>query len=792
MIRNYFKIAWRSLWKNKMTSFISLSGLVLGITCFMIMATYIFNELRFDRFNEKVDRIVYVNYNYQSPSDAEPTHTANTPTAVVPVAKRSFSEVENAARVYNYENREIQVENKNFTEKNMVLADKALLDIFSFNFIAGDPQKALDNPNMLVITQTTALKYFGKGKALNQNILINGEIWKVTGIIEDHPPYSTLNFDLVGSYSSISRSKTEVWNSANDSSFLLLKSVDQLEAVQQKFNAYIKEQFPTDFEAGYKFWFDLVPLTKLHLSSTASGNLVTYLYILGVIALLLLIIACINFTNLMTAKSSERLREIGVRKVFGAERKNLIFQFLAESAIVSFLAMCIGLGFAYLLVPAFNSVTGLTISITSWNLSYFLITCTVLFVFITLLAGIWPALVLSGFKPVAALKNTSNTIGGTSLLRKGLLVFQFMISIAFIIATLIATKQLEFIRKTDTGLDRSNIVVLNTNTMKTEQIGSFKAALLNKPNLINVTATSYSPVDIKGGYSIKVDEKMDANGMSITAAPVDKDFLTTLDIRLIAGQNFTDTDEKRVKLPDDQRQYAFMLNKKAIEAIGFSPEEAIGKGVNLNGRQGRIKGVLENFNFASLHERITPVVLFTEYEWFGKMLIKTSGNTSEALAAIDQTWKEFYPNRSFDYQFLDSEYNALYQTEQRTATILNILSTITILVACLGLFGLVTFTAAQRKKEIGIRKVLGASTAYLTALLSYDFIKLVALAIVIAIPLAWYTTDLWLQDFAYKINTPYVSYIIAAAAAFVIAGVTVSFQAIKAAIANPVKSLRTE
>ena len=793
MLKNYIKIAWRSLWKNKITTSVSLFGLILGIACFMLLGTYILNELRYDRFHEKADRIAFVNLNYKSPSDAEAVHTPSTPTAVVPVAKREFTEVEDAARVYRYNSRDIKADNKNFTEKNMILADEALFTIFSFHFIAGDPATALQHPNTIVITEATAQKYFGTSDALGKTLLINEKPWQISGVLEDIPPYSSLEFSMVGSYVSNERSKTESWSSANDLSFLLLKSPDQVEKVQQQFNTFIKNRFKSEFESGYNIWLDLTPLKQVHLSSNASGNLVTYLYILGFIALLLLVIACINFTNLMTAKSAERLNEIGVRKVFGAERKSLIVQFLAESALITFFALAIGLAIAYLLLPSFNSITGLNIGVASWKLSYFLLTILVLFACTTLLAGLWPALVLSKFAPVRALKSNHSTLGSSAVLRKFLVVFQFTVSIAFIIATLVAKKQLNFIQQTDTGMDRSNIVVLDASSSQQKQLASFKAELLNNQNIKNVTASYDSPVNIQGGYSIVVDGRKENEGMSITAIPVDKDFVDALDLKILKGQNFTATDEKLVKLESsEERQYAFMINKNAAESLGFTPEEAVGKTANLNGRQGVIKAVLEDFNFASLHHLITPVVIFAEYNWFGKILIKTTGNSSQAIAAISKTWQEFNPGSPFEYHFLNDEYSELYKAEQRTTTILNIFSAITILVSCLGLFGLAVFTASQRRKEIGIRKVLGASTAHLSVLLSVDFLKLVGLAIIIAAPLAWFATNQWLQDFAYKINMPYGLYVLSGMGAVVIAGITVSFQAIKAAIANPVKSLRTE
>ncbi|MEH6656817.1 ABC transporter permease [Leeuwenhoekiella marinoflava] len=790
MLRNYIKIAWRNLWKNKMTTALSLFGLILGVCCFMLLGTYILNELRYDRFNVKADRIVAVNYNYKSPSDEEAQHTRYTPTAVVPIAIREFHEVEDATRIHNYDSREIEVNNKHFTEKNMILSDASLLNIFSFIFLSGNPETALRDPNSVIITQAIAAKYFEDKSALGESILINDKIWNITGVVEDNLPYSSVQFDLLGSYASSKRSKSEVWHSANDYSYVLLKKPEQLTQLQQKFNSYIKKQFEEDFKAGFTMWLDFVPLKEVHLSSSASGSLKTYLYILGAIAVLLLIIAGINFTNLMTAKSTERLREIGVRKVLGAMRKSLITQFLAEAAVVTFLAISVGTALAIMLIPSFNKITGLNISLVSWDISYFILTLVILFISTTALAGLWPALVLSRFRPVTALKNDTASLGTAAALRKFLIIFQFSVSILFIIGTLVAKEQLSFIREADTGFNRSGIVVLDASNINNDKYESFKNELLASQNIDQVSASSHSPVDMNGGYSISVNGQ--ESGMSITAAPVDKDFINILGIKIIAGDNFNATDKKLVQTLREEREYAFMLNKTAVDALGFTPEEAVGKSVNLNGREGFIKGVLQDFNFVSLHEDIQPVVLFPEYDWYAKILIKTKAASAQDLSAIQKVWKDFYPDRAMSYSFLDTEYDTLYKAEQRTSTILSIFSAITIVVSCLGLFGLSYFMASQRKKEIGIRKVLGASIAELTYMLSIYFLKLVIVALCLAIPMAWYITKVWLQDFAYKITFPYELYVMSGLIAVGIAMLTVSFQAIKAALANPVKSLRTE
>jgi putative ABC transport system permease protein len=730
----------------------------------MLLATYILNELRFDGFHKNLDRIVLANFNYQSPSDVTAEYSQLTPTALVPVAQRELSEVENAARFYRYNNSEVFVGNQKYTEKNMAIADASLFDIFSFNFIEGNQTNALKELNDLVVTNSTARRYFGEQRALGKLVEIDGESFKISGVIEDIPSYSTVQFDLVGPYASNERSKTESWGSANDWSFLLLKDSANAEAVQQKLNAYLKTEFADEFASGYKFWIGLEPLSQVHLNSrVGSGNALTYLYIFSGIAILLLLIACINFANLMTAKASERMKEIGIRKTLGAERFNLIFQFMSESAILSGLALVIGVLLAFMLLPTFGNIAATRISINTWNISYFVGILIVLFVLITFISGAWPAFVLSRFKPVSALKGKNMPLGNTALLRKSLVVFQFTVSIAFIMATLVAKKQLYFIQHIDTGLDRSNIVMLDASSLSPAQVGSFKAELIQNSAISSVTASYDSPIDIRGGYSINVAGGAAQKNMSITAIPVDKDFISTLGIKIISGSNFTATDEQLVKVtPREQRQYAFMINEKAVADLGLTPETAVGKPANLNGREGFIKGVLQDFNFTSLHDNIEPVVIFAEYNWFGEILIKTSGNSiTTALSQIEKTWKSTYPDKTMNYTFLDDAYAALYQSEQRTATILNIFSAITIVVSCLGLFGLAVFTSAQRKKEIGIRKVLGASVTQVMALLSADFLKLVLIAILIAAPLAWYAMDRWLQGFAFKVSMPYGLFILA-------------------------------
>jgi putative ABC transport system permease protein len=795
MIRNYFKTAWRSLWRNKLTSVISVVGLGFGIACFFLLTTFILNEWRYDRFHKKADRIAFVNFSYKSPSDAEPVHVAVTPTAVVPAAKRAFPEVEDGVRVYDYGNRTVYWKDKAFNEKKILMADAAFFNIFSFRFLEGHPVTALKEPHSFVISQSTAKKYFGDEPALGQILKVDTTGWQVTGVIEDVPSYSTLNFDMIGSYVTLSRSKKEEWGSANDLSYLLLKNADQREPLQRQLNDYVRKQLPEEMQAGYEVKFELVPLTRVHLYSKAAaqGN-VKYLYVFGGIALLLLVIACINFTNLFTAKSVQRSSEIGLRKVLGAEKKSIFIQFMMESAVITLVALTIGILLSLLVFPLFNQLIGLELSLKVWNAFYLTLILTVLFITVSFLAGAWPALVISRFRPISALKSSKQPTGGSPLLRKSLVVFQFTISIVFIIATIVAQKQLYFIQHTNTGINRSQVVVLEGNSIHPQQLEAFKTEALKYKTIQSVSASYDSPVNIQGGYSISVAGRTDNAAMSVTAIPVDKDFVRTLGMQIVQGSNFNYTDERLVKVDaHEKRQYAFMLNETAVKTLGLSPEEAVGKDVRLNGRTGKIKAVLQDFNFASLHQLITPVVLFAEYDKFGKIMIKTSEpNANQALADIEQTFKSFYPNKPFEYHFLDDEYNQLYKTEQRTTAVLNLFSIITIIVSCLGLFGLVVFMAVQRTREIGIRKVLGATAISITVLLTKQFMQLVLIAIIIAIPIAWIMMNNWLENFAYRIHISWLVFAAASGIALLIAFVTISIEAVKAAVANPVKNLRSE
>jgi putative ABC transport system permease protein len=803
MIRNYLKTAWRNLAQNKTTSFISIAGLAVGIGCFLLLATYLINELRYDRFNANADHIVRLGYNYRSTGDNEDKIFAVSPTAPVPVFKQEFSEIADGVRILNYSGYKastVQYQDKLFNEKKLLLADESFFKIFSFKFLEGNPSTALSQVGSIVITSSSAKKYFGDADPMGKVLKLNNtNNMLVTGVIEDVPAYSQIKFDMMGNYAILDRSKTRKWDSANDYSYLLLKPGANIQNVQQRINTYVANLFKDD-KSGFKQWFTLEPLTSIHLHSKAQYSLepsgeIKYIYILSVVAMILLLLACINFLNLVTAKSIERAHEIGVRKVMGALRGQLFVQFITEAAIVTFASLVSGVLLAWISFSWFSNFTGHQLGLQTWDMSLLVPALLILFAAVTLIAGTYPSLYLSAFNPVVSLKGRSTGGSGSSVLRKSLVVFQFAVSVFFIISTIIAGRQLQYIQHLDTGINRSQVMVLDIGGMSFTKIQAFRDQIMQQQGVKSVSASYDSPVNVGGGYSINAAEGKTGNvNLSVTAIPVEKSFVNTLGIKLIAGNNFTLGDEKQVLDTSYQkRKYSFIINETAAKALGWKSDEAIGKRIDMNGRKGEIRAVARDFNFASLHQEISPIVIFTEYDYFGKLLIKTSGtDVVNTVNHIKNSWRSFYPNVPFESHFLDQEYDAMYQTEQRTGGILTVFTLVTIFISCLGLFGLAVFSTKQRIKEVGIRKVLGASVCNIVGLISLDFLKLVFFSIVIASPIAYFVMNKWLQDFVYRTHIQWWSFVLAGGLAILIAFLTVSYQSVEAAMSNPVKSLKSE
>ncbi|RFZ84931.1 ABC transporter permease [Mucilaginibacter terrenus] len=803
MIKNYLKTAWRNLAQNRSTSIISVAGLAVGICCFMLLATYLINELRYDRFHEKADRIARLTSGYQSSDDPEPRVFAVTPTAPAIVLKQQIPGIEDAVRIFPYSNSSpsvIKLGDNLFKEKKVLVTDPSFFNIFDFKFIKGDRKTALNGSASAVLTASSAKKYFGSDDVVGKVVVLDGINLTVTGVIEDVPEYSQIKFNVLASYAIMPRSKNLKWNSSSDYSYFLLKQGTSIAKVQAQIDAFTKSRLKEEVRPGARQWYTLEPLTKVHLYSEAgygiepSGN-VKYIYILGAVAIILLVLACVNFLNLVTARSAERAKEIGVRKVMGAQRKQLFFQFITEAGIITLTSLLIGLLMAGLAFPWFSNFSGQTLGFSTWNINWLVLAVTTLFILVTLLAGTYPSLYLSAFKPVVTLKSSSPGPAGGNALRKSLVVFQFIVSVFFIISTLIAGSQLQYIQHLNTGMNRSQVMVIDIGGMGYNELEAFKNEVAQQPGVKGATATYNSPINVTGGYSINSADGKNADfSLSVVAMPVEKTFISTMGIQLLQGRDLDLGDEQQVRIKEDSlRKYSFILNETAVKAMGWKPEQAIGKHIGLNGRMGIVKAVAKDFNFTSLHDKISPIVIFPEYSWFAKVLVKTDGrNTAATIAAVQAKWHTFYPNAPIEYHFLDQEFEEMYKADQRTGDILKAFTFVTIFISCLGLFGLAVFSTRLRLKEIGIRKVLGANVAGIVALISSDFLKLVLIAVVISSPLAYYAMTNWLQGFAYRINIQWWVFLLAGGLAIVIAFVTVGYQSIKAALANPIKSLRSE
>jgi putative ABC transport system permease protein len=672
--------------------------------------------------------------------------------------------------------------------------------MFSFNFIKGNAKDALSDPSSIVISESTAKKYFGSDDPIGKMLKVNeSHNLMITGVIEDVPAYSQIKFDMIANSAIMPGIKELKWSSASNYSYFLLKPGADVNALQAKMNAYIKNILKEQNRDAVTL-YTLEPLTSVHLYSNALYSLeaagsIKYIYILGIVAVVLLLLACVNFLNLVTARSAERAREIGVRKVMGAVRGQLFAQFIMEAGIITLFSLLAGVVLLYVLFPSFSTFTGQQLGFKTWNITWLAEALVAVFILVTLLAGTYPSLFLSAFKPIVTLKGKVSGQPGGNMLRKSLVIFQFVVSVFFIISTLIAGSQLRYMQSLNTGINREQVMVLDIGGISYNNIAAFKSEINQQTGVLGSTASYDSPVDVRGGYSINTAEGKTADySLSVTAIPIEKSFIQTLGIQLIAGRQLNVDDELQVlNKESEKRSYSFVLNEKAIKALGWKPEEAIGKKIGLNGRMGTIRAVAKDFNFASLHQEITPIVMFPEYDWFGKLLVKTSGkNTAATIAAVQAKWKGFYPNKPFDYHFLDQEFEEMYKTDQRTGSILTAFTTVTIFISCLGLFGLAVFSTRQRVKEIGIRKVLGANVMSIVGLISSDFLKLVLIAVVISSPLAWYAMSAWLQDFAFRIDIQWYVFLLAGGMAIIIAFVTVGYQSFKAALSNPVKSLRSE
>ncbi len=792
MIRNYFRIAWRNLLRNKVFSLVNILGLTAGLTCCILLLLYLQHELSYDRFHTKGDRIARVIMEYKIGDSGNKGNF--TSTKVFPEFKRKFPEVESGVRMVSTE-RVVKRDNSTWLESDVLFADSTFFSVFDFNLLQGAAEDALKSPFKVVLSKSLAQKFFGTDNPVGKTLLMGSkqDPFLVTAVAEDCPSNSQIKYSMVASISSFGPLQEETYSNANYTTYLLLKSSSSFSPLQKKISAYMKKESQG---SGWEVDFELEPFTRIHLYSpydafTPNSN-INYIYIISGVAILILVIASFTYVNLSTARSTERAKEVGIRKVAGAWRSQLFLQFISESVVLSAIALFLSILFAALLLPYFNELAGTGLPVGALFSPSMLAGVIIAAIIISLLAGSYPALVLSRFQPVTVLKGAFKNTGSGTFLRKGLIVFQFVISVFLIIATFVIGSQLHFIRHKKLGYDRDNIILLEMDQRLMEKQELIKAELLAIPSVKGTSLVYDHPASIRGGYNMSGTDL--SKSMAVTANPVDENFITVTGLQLIAGADLTRQDILDAGKEDyTQNYHRFILNESAARALAWTPEEAIGKRMYLDeSRPGEVKGVVKDFHFASLHTPIKPLVLFPG-GWANRLLVKLEGgNIKGSIDAIADKWKQLAPHRPFSFRFLDEEYQRMYASEMRAGKIFNLFATLAVLLACLGLFGSATYSVRQRVKEVGVRKVLGASVFQVSALLSSGFLKLVIIAIFLASPLAWMAMNKWLQQFSYRVEIGWWIYIGAGLVAVLLAIVTVSFQTIRAAISNPVKSLRTE
>jgi putative ABC transport system permease protein len=810
MLKNYLKIAWRNLVRNKAFSIINITGLAIGLSCFLLIALYVMDELSYDRFYPNADRIYRINSDVRF--GGADLHMPVTSDMMGELLKKDYPQVENYTRIYTFSgDKLIKKGNDYIDEERVAHVDSTFFDVFQLPVAEGDIKHGLDEPNTVIITESTAKKYFGTTHVLGKTIEARGEknpFFKITAVVKDMPKNAHFHFDFFFSMKNVEYNWDQI-TSHNFYTYLRLKEGTDYRSFEKNFDQYIdKYVIPAakvfmninsmdEFKkAGNSLVYTMMPLTDIHLHSDRSfelspGGNIQYVYIFSAVALFILIIACINFMNLTTAHSANRAKEVGIRKVLGTEKRNLITQFLFESIVMVLFSLVISFGVVYLVLPLFNDVSGKEMAITSLSSPYISPLLIVLPFVVGMLAGSYPAFYLSSFKPIEILKGKLKPGNKNGGLRSVLVVFQFAVSIVLIVGTIVVYKQLNYIQTKNLGYNKEQVLIINGISSLNDNTNAFKNEVLQLPGVVSGTLSGYLPVtnSYRSDNAYSKEAVLTAkNGFNMQNWRIDYDYIKTLGMQIIKGRNFSR------EFGGDST--SVIINETTVKILGYA--DPVGKKIYTStDAQGHTKaytiiGVVKNFNFESLHQDVGPLC-FLLGGGFGSGVFKVNtSNVQDLITQIQNKWKALAPGLPFSYNFLNESFDGMYRAEQRVGKIALTFSVLAIFIACLGLFGLATFIAEQRTKEIGIRKVLGASVQGIVQMLSKDFVKLVIIAFVLAAPFAWWAMHSWLQDFAYRIHIEWWMFAAAGFGALCIALATVSFQAIRAAIVNPVKSLRTE
>jgi putative ABC transport system permease protein len=801
MLKNYFKIAFRNLQKHKVFSIVNIVGLAVGLSVFWMMALYISDEMSYDRSFENAERIFRV---VQSGSSATGSFKlAITAVPLAPALKHDYSEIADAARIDQEGGGIIDFQDKKIKADDILLSDSSLINMFRYPFLSGNPMKALAKPNSIVLTRGLALRLFGEVEnALNKVISFENEnnpVYRVTGVIEDIPANSHLHFSALRSLPS---GYSDSWENAHVYTYIMLKPGVDPKKLEAKFPGFYASHFPVQLARLSQYRMDLQPVTSIHLHSAMDYEIghngdIRYIYLFSIVALLILVIALINYINLATARSSIRVKEVGIRKVIGSGRKHLILLFLSESVLFTLIAAVVAVFLSGIFLPLFNRLSGKTLGLWQFGRGTTLSVLVLFSLFTGLTGGIYPALFLSRFRPIPALKGQQGNLHSNVIFRKVLVSFQFVMTITLIAGCCIIYQQLHFLLNKDLGFNKDQVLTFHIhNPAVRNQVEALKAKLQQSP-LIESAAAASIPIGnnyIESGsyYFEEQNGEIASSSRQAQNLMIDASYLNTLQIKLITGRNFSDS------RPTDKTG-AILINETLVKELGWT--DPIGKQVQYKSDgQGHtsnffVIGVVKDFSIYSLQYKIAPLLLQmppTLNDEDNLYVRVSKNNISGAIAYIKEIYHQFDPDASFEYHFLDENFAVHYESEKTQGSLILVFTVLAIFIACLGLFGLVTFTAEQRTREIGVRKVLGASVTSIVRLLSGDLIVLVCLAIFVATPIAWYCMHVWLENFAYHVSVSAWVFLFSGTLAVLIALITVSFQAIRAAGVNPIKSLRSE
>lgn len=806
MLQHYTKIALRNLWKHKIYSFINILGLSIGMASVLLIMLYVQNELSYDNFHPNKEQIFRLNVEVTNPRNGEKQVRAIGPFRLAKELATDFTDLPHILRFAPTGQEQVILNDQRFNEEGLAFVDPNVFEVFHFPLIKGEASTALEDPFSMVVTAEIARKYFGDQDPLGQVLTIREREFKITGIMEEVPENSQFRYNMLVSMNCaeqvFSRIVLENWGEGSSETFVMIPEGKSAADYEDRMASFVDTKLEVFREASPRLVMQALPdlyLHSQHISTFQEGGDITYVYAFSLIALFILIIACINFMNLATARSSLRVKEVGMRKVVGASRSQLIGQFLGESTLLAGFSLVLAITVAYWMLPIFNSFAGTAVDLSLWDNPPLLFGLLGITLFVGIIAGSYPALLLSAFKPISMFSGSLRQGMKSGMLRKVLVAFQFAISIFLLVVTGIVYKQLEYCKNMDLGFNKEQLLVINGTPLEMRgQYEQFRAELKSNPRVVNAAASSrVPPGQLRSSIGTRPEGVPEDERPSMQTVWTDFDMVETMGFELAAGRSFSR------EFPTDATG-AFLLNEAAVKSLGWTNESAIDKSFGSAeiqdwdsgqwvDRDGKVIGVLKDFHFESLRDEIEPTVYFVAPYMAWNYLIRVEpDNIPETINFIEEKWTQVNPEQPFEYTFVDENFASLYETEERQGKIFSAFALFAIFIACLGLIGLTSFTAEQKKKEVGIRKILGASSFSIIYLLSKEFTWLVIIAFFIAVPLSWKLMQAWLADFAYQTPLNIAVFLTAGLLVLLITWLTVGIQTAQAATANPIKALHQD